>query len=95
MGFNIKNESDKNLALDLVNVTRTLNDDNKAEGIVQSISDLINQGKYSNAIQTVENAVSQQAKQAGNYVSEASVKNTINKANSLAEYMDGLKKSPV
>ena len=94
MGFNIKNEADRDLALDLVNVTRTLNDDNKAE-IVQSISDLINQGKYSNAIQTVENAVTQQAKQAGNYVSEASVKNTINKANSLSEYMDGLNKSPV
>lgn len=95
MWFNIKNEEDRDLALDLVNVTRTLNDDVKQEWIVQSISDLINQWKYENAIQTVENAVTQQAKQAWNYVSEASVKNTINKANDLSEYMNWLKRSPV
>ena len=94
MWFDIKNDSDKKLALELVNTTRTLNSETQ-EWIVQTISDLINQWNYAKAIQTVENAVSQQAKSDWNYVSEASVKNTINKANELSKYMNGLKKSPV
>ena len=94
MWFDIKNDADKKLALELVNTTRTLNSETQ-EWIVQTISDLINQWNYAKAIQTVENAVSQQAKSDWNYVSEASVKNTINKANELSKYMNGLKKSPV
>ena len=94
MGFDIKNEEDKKLALDLVNTVRTLSTETQ-EWIVQTISDLMNQGNYTKAIQTVENAVSQQAKAAWNYVSELSVKNTINKSNDLYDTITGLKDSPV
>lgn len=94
MGFDIKNKEDKDLAMNLVNTVRTLTTDTQ-EWIVQTISDLMNQWDYKKAIQTVENAVSKQAKEAWNYVSEASVKNTINKSNELANYMSWLKDSPV
>jgi hypothetical protein len=63
MGFDIKDSANKQLAMDLVNTVRTLSTDTQ-EGIVQTISDLMNQGNYTKAIQTVENAVSQQAKNA-------------------------------
>lgn len=94
MWFDIKNEEDQNLALDLVNTIRTLSTETQ-EWIVQTISDLMNQWSYTKAIQTVENAVSQQAKNAWNYVSELSVKNTISKSNDLMSTISGLKKSPV
>jgi hypothetical protein len=55
----------------------------------------MNQGNYTKAIQTVENAVSQQAKNAWNYVSELSVKNTISKSNDLKNTLSSLKDSPV
>lgn len=94
MGFDIRNEEDKNLALDLVNTVRTLSTDTQ-EWIVQTISDLMNQGNYTKAIQTVENAVSQQAQAAWNYIPESSVKNTMNRVNSLSNYISTLKDSPV
>ena len=94
MGFDIKDASNKRLAMDLVNTVRTLSTDTQ-EWIVQTISDLMNQWDYTKAIQTVENAVSQQAKNAGNYVSELSVKNTINKSNDLYDTINSLSKSPV
>lgn len=93
MWFDIKNESDKNLALDLVNTVRTLNTDTQ-EWIVQTISDMINSGNYVKAIQTVENAVSQQAKSSDNYVPEAGVKNTINKTSNLKDYIWWLDEDP-
>ena len=94
MGFDIKDSANKQLAMDLVNTVRTLSTDTQ-EGIVQTISDLMNQGNYTKAIQTVENAVSQQAKNAWNYVSELSVKNTISKSNDLKNTISSLKDSPV
>ena len=95
MGFDIKNDDDKTLATDLVNTIRTLSTDTQ-EWIVQTISDMMNQGNYYKAIQTVENAVTKQAKEAWNYgVSESAVKNTINRSNELANYVNGLKSSPV
>lgn len=93
MGFDVSNADDKNLALNLVNTTRTLSSDTQ-EWIVQTISDLMNQGNYTQAIQTVENAVSQQAKAAWNYVPESSVKNAINKSNDLYNTIKSLSKSP-
>jgi len=95
MGFDIKNDDDKTLATDLVNTIRTLSTDTQ-EWIVQTISDMMNQGNYYKAIQTVENAVTKQAKEAWNYgVSESAVKNTINRSNELANYVNGLESSPV
>lgn len=94
MGFDIKDSANKQLAMDLVNTVRTLSTDTQ-EGIVQTISDLMNQGNYTKAIQTVENAVSLQAKNAWNYVSELSVKNTISKSNDLKNTISSLKDSPV
>ncbi len=93
MWFSIKDDANKDLALDLVNTVRTLNSETQ-EWVIQVISDMINQWDYTKAVQTVENAVSSQAKQSDNYVSEASVKNTINRANELSNYISWLKSDP-
>ncbi len=77
MWFDIKNDADKWLASELVNVIRTLPEDTW-EWTIKTLSDAINAGQYEKAIKMVENLATKQAQSSEDYISESAVKNIMN-----------------
>ena len=85
MWFNVTNDSDKQIAMNLVNSVRSLSNEDSVQSAISYISQRINAGDYSSAIAKVENLVREEARQNewDWYFAESTAKSIVSKVNEL------------
>lgn len=89
MWFNVKNDSDKQMAMNLVNSVRSLSNEDSVQSAISYISQRINAGDYSSAIAKVENLVREEARQNewDWYFAESTAKSIVSKVNELQDLL--------
>lgn len=92
MWFNINKESDKPIAMNLVNAVRSLSNEDSVQSAVSYISQRINAWDYNWAIKKVENLVRAEAKkqEPDGYFDESTARWLVQKANELLEIANSM-----